>query len=147
MSRYTYKEMIEYGYKWPGVIPVDCKEAWKKFTENNPVLILYPNTIESYVDNTHEFFKHKDGVIYGLERNETEVNLIGSAITRLAELKEQLYFCDENGNKNPNRPNDLMDCGMIDAEWEIWIKVLNIIGFSIEDIMLFIDVEREDENE
>ena len=41
------------------------------------------------------------------------------------ELKELNPYV--NGNQ---RPNDLMDCGMADGEWNTWIRVLDFMGVN-----------------
>lgn len=131
--KYSIKEMIEYGYEWTGVIPVTHMEAQAVWNANKPVLILYPDNSEAYIDSEKEFDLHKDTVMYGLERSDTEIKLINNAIAVLSNLVDYLYY-DKDGNENEERPNDLMDCGMIDGEWNSWKRVLHLLDFTTEDI-------------
>lgn len=131
--KYSIKEMIEYGYEWTGVIPVTHMEAIGAWINDQPVLILYPDNSEAYIHSEKEFDLHKDTVMYGLERSDTEIKLINNAIAVLKDLVDKLYY-DAEGNENKNRPNDIMDCGMIDGEWNSWKRVLHLLDFTTEDI-------------
>lgn len=131
--KYSIKEMVDYGYTYCGVIPVDEREArFNFFNLNKPVLILRPDNAEYYADCESDF-KFKDEVIYGLERSETEIKILEEALDGLRGLKDYLYY-DNNGEENPNRPRDLMDCGIIDGEWGVWMQVVKIFGFTDADI-------------
>ena len=96
------KKMIEYGYKYIGVIPVDnYKIAYKEYANNNkPVLILYPDNTEAYVEDSSDFFRLKDTVMYGLERSIKETRVIIKAIRDLekpggTDVLSVLGFSDE----------------------------------------------------
>ena len=106
----TIKDMMEYGYKYIGVTPLtNYLDVRILHSKGNSVLILFPDNTEEYVKDAEDFVKYKDTVMYGIERNDAEEELIRKAIEELR----------ENGS-------------------DTWREVLNILDFSDEDIKIAI---------
>ena len=78
------------------------------------VTIFDPN-ISKMNDLTSNYFLKEEDVINNKRRDE-------ASISHLSELNPYV-----NGSQ---RPNDLMDCGMIDGEWNTWIRVLDFMGVN-----------------
>ena len=123
------KGMFEYGYKYIGVIPYRNYEiAYKEYMDDCSVLILYPDGTEAFVEDSSDFFRLKDTVMYGYERVITETKLIKKAIEYLRYHKKESYYnvtCIEWIVKNTGKK-------------DAWKEVLNILGFTEEEIELMI---------
>lgn len=127
------KEMYKYGYKYIGVIPVKgYKEAWKEFANNNKsVLILYPDGTEAYVEDTSDFFRLKNEVMYALERDITETKLIKKAIDTIRAVNHLRSISADKKIDDYNR-------GYWAARSETYAEVLEMFGFSDEEILLMV---------
>ncbi len=121
------REMYEYGYKWIGTIPLrDFEKAYKEYMDDKSVLILYPDNTESYVEDSSDFFRLENTVMYGLERSITETALIKKAIKALREFAEFSHG------------SDVYWKGYWNARAETYEEVLETLGFTNEEILLMI---------
>lgn len=117
-NKYKIKDMIQYGYNWVGMVPIDEFEAQVRYQAGQNIYVLYPDGTEAAVISEIDFLKLKDTVMYGYERNRTEKALICTAI-------DNIMKCDET---------DMTD--VLQEKKEIWEEVLQIIGFTDEDIRI-----------
>lgn len=122
LGNYSIKEMIEYGYNWVGMVPINSLWALARYKKGLAVLILYPDGTEAYAQSEDDFSKLKDTVMYGYERTLLECKLISSAI-------ENIRKC--------NRTEDVTD--VLQERIDVWEEVLRLIGFSDEDIKISVD--------
>ena len=124
----SIKEMYDYGYKWIGAIPLkDYHEALFQFTTNhNTILILWCDGSESCVEFEEDILELKDNVMYAIERDIRESKLIKKAIQ---ELKKPL---------EGTRRGKLSDICQLERN-KVWQKVLNILDFSDEEILLMVN--------
>lgn len=128
------KEMYKYGYKYIGVVPIrNYKEAYKEYANNNKsVLILYSDGTEAYVEDSSDFFRLKDDVMYALERNIMETKLIEKAIDIIRAVN---HLRSEAADKKV----DDYSRGYWAARSETYNEMLEIMNFSDEEILLMIE--------
>lgn len=112
----SLKEMIEYGYKWPGMIPLTENEVLSGKAKNKPLFVLYPDDTEAMIDSIVPYIG-KD-YLFGIERDEKEILLIECALDELRQLKQ----------------NGFKIYSMSEGKYIAWTTVLNLLDFKDEDI-------------
>ena len=117
-------EMITFGYKWLGMIPIS-KEMAKLCEGVTTVYALYPDGTEAEVDNLDNYLT--EDVLFGIERPRKEFELIGRAIQKMQEIKMNMPAALEG------------DEYFMDGEKMAWVNVLNILGFDVGDISVAVE--------
>lgn len=112
----SIKEMIEYGYQWPGMIPLSENEVLSGKSKNKPLFVLYPDDTEAMIDSVAPYIG-KD-YLFGIEREEKEILLIEYAIGELRQLKQNVIKKDST----------------YEGKYIAWTTVLNLLDFTDEDI-------------
>ena len=79
---------------------------------------------------SHIAGKGADGKAYedleqAIDIIERSQRLIDSTLERIAEMQDELYG-------GPERPSDLVDCGMIDGEYNALIGILDAFGVEYD---------------